>query len=60
MYKVKIDHLEEIKKHLELVGKNLLRDTSGPTKLHNSLKRMKAKNTKLIKLLDDQYLNIKP
>ncbi|HUS48528.1 MAG TPA: hypothetical protein VMZ91_00040 [Candidatus Paceibacterota bacterium] len=59
MYKVNIKHLEEIRKHLKLVGKNVLGDTSGPPKIHHSLKRMKAKNTKLIKLLNEEYLEIK-
>lgn len=59
MYKVRIEHLEEIKKHLELIEKNFLGDTSGTPKIHNSLKRMKSKNKKLINMLDDEYLNIK-
>ena len=58
MYKVKIDHLESLKKAL-IESNKVIKESPYDSILCTSRNKAIAKNNKAIKLLDEQYLNIK-
>jgi len=59
MYKVKIDHLESFKKAL-IESNKVIQESPYHSILCTSRNKAVEKNNKAIKLLDKQYLNIKP
>lgn len=56
MYKVKIEHLEKVKKALEKSNKTL---KSLPGKISKEITTTIAENEKAINMINEQYLDIK-
>lgn len=55
MYKVTIDHLEQIKKHLQEASKDY--NSKALNVSDEKAKKLARERNKLIKMIDDEYLN---
>lgn len=58
MYKIKIQHLEQLKKAL-VDSQKFIKNRYGAGSTERDTKLLKQ-NEKAIKMIDDEYLNIKP